>query len=120
MKELNFNGWRITDNTYGFYACNGTHTIFFKAEYKNGLYFNIVSYVDVQKKRTYTNQRYHYKLLPLVREMTVELLKNGWIWDYQNQTVGLNTYKKDIEPYYRKCKKLGLEVADWLENLFEE
>ena len=112
-------GWNVYNETYGFYCSNKGKTLVFQAEYRNGTYFKIDSYFD--GKRAYKAQRYFYKLIPLVQNITFELLKNGYLWDYKNDCPGLETYKKDIAPYYRKCKENGLSLyadAEFLDNLF--
>ena len=117
---LNIDGWNIYKETFGFYCSNNGKTLVFYAEYKNGTYFKINSYFD--GKRVYQATKYHYKLIPLVQKMTFELLKNGHLWDYKNGCPALETYKKDIEPYYRKCKEKGLSLYDdteFLDNLFK-
>ena len=122
MKELKFNNWIIHENMPSdFYACNGGESIHFQAEYKCGTYFKILSYYDMHTKRCYTAERYHYKIIPLVRSMTFELLKNGFLWDYKCNCPALETYKKDIKPYYDKCMKLGLSLGNdenFLNDLF--
>lgn len=124
MKELKYKEWTIHENAGSqFYACNGTHTISFTAEYKGGTYTRIRSYCDVVKNRCYQSPRYTNKVVPLVQEMAFELLKHGMLWDYNNQCGALETYKRDIESYYRKCKALGLSLYDdteFLDRLFAE
>lgn len=124
MKELKYNNWTIYSDTAPlYYACNGTHTISFLAEYRGGTYSKIRSYYDMMKNRCYQSPRYTNKVVPLAQDMTFELLKNGMLWDYNNQCGALETYKRDIEPYYRKCKALGLSLYDdteFLDNLFAE
>lgn len=113
-------GWNVYKETYGFYCCNNGKTLLFEAEYKNGTYFKIKGYYD--GKRSYFAERYFYKLIPLVQKMTFELLKKDQLWDYKNDCPALETYKKYIEPYYRKCKENGLSLyndADFLESLFD-
>lgn len=104
-----------------FRAISGKNGIYFTAEYKNGLYFNIKSVWN--EKRTYTAQRYTYKYIGVVREIAFELLKAGKLWDYVNGCPALETYKKDIKPYYDKCKANGLSMyadADFMTSLFLE
>lgn len=113
------NGWNVYNDPHGFYCANNGKTLWFIAEYRNGTYFKIKSYFD--GKRVYQAEKYHYKLIPLVQAITFELLKNNALWDYKNDCPALETYKKDIEPYYRKCKKEGLSLyndTDFLESLF--
>lgn len=114
-------GWNVYEETYGFYCANNGKTLVFEAEYRSGTCFRIKSYFD--GSRAYTAQRYFYKLIPLVQKMTFELLKNNKLWDYKNDHPGLDTYKKDIEPYYNKCKEKGLSLyndAEFLESLFND
>lgn len=119
MKELRINDWKIVENVgSGFYVCNGRNSIYFRAEYKGGLYFKILSYYSIQQKRCYTAERYFYKIIPIVRELAFELLKRGMLWDYNNQVPALETYKKDMFAYYSKCKEKGLSVEPWLESLY--
>lgn len=119
MKELKVNEWYITQNSGSdFYACNGGYSIHFQGEYRNGSYFKILSYYDMHLKRCYTVQRYFYKIIPLVREMTFELLKNNMLWDYNRQCPALETYKKDMLPYYTKCTEKGLDIDPWFESLY--
>lgn len=113
----NVNGWNVYNEPHGFYCANNGKTIWFTAEYRNGTYFKIKSYSD--GKRTYTSERYFYKIIPLVREMTFELLKNNMLWDYNRQCPALETYKKDMLPYYTKCKEKGLDISPWLESLYD-
>ena len=121
MRELNCKGWKITENGGGsYYANHKEYSLYFETEYKNGIYFNIKSFYDKHTNRTYTSPRYHYKLLPLVRELSFELLKNQWLWDYNNQTVAIETYKKDMKPYYIRCKKLGLTLSDFMKELYKD
>ena len=75
-------------------------------------------YYDMHLKRCYTAQRYFYKIIPLVREMTFELLKNNMLWDYNRQCQALKTYKKDMLPYYTKCTEKGLDIDQWFESLY--
>ena len=118
MKQLKFNDWIITENAGSdFYACNGLHSIHFTAEYKNGIYFNVSNYYDIHLNRCYTASRYLIKIIPLVGEMTFELLKNGWLWDYKNNVPALETYKKDIAPYYKKCMEKGISLYDDIDFL---
>lgn len=115
------NGWNVYQETYGFYCANAGKTLVFNAEYRNGTYFKIKSYFD--GKRAYKAERYFYKLIPLVQEMTFELLKNNKLWDYKNDCPALVTYKKDIAPYYYKCKEKGLSLyndTEFLESLFND
>lgn len=120
MLKLTINNWIIGENGHGlFIARNNDQVIIFQAEYKNGTYFKITSYCD--NNRCYTAERYFYKLIPLVQQFTFELLKNGSLWDYKNNVPALETYKKDIEPYYRKCIENNLPLYDdkqFLDQLF--
>lgn len=120
MKSINpvitVNDWNVYNESYGFYACNNGKTIVFTAEYRNGTYFKIKSYFN--GKRAYTAQRYHYKLIPLVQEMTFALLQAGYLWDIKNDCPALETYKKDMLPYYNKCKETGMSIAPWIESLY--
>ena len=113
---ITMEGWNVYKDPHGFYCSNNGKTLWFTAEYRKGTYFSIESYSD--GKRCYTAQRYFYKLIPLVREMTFELLKHGALWDYNNNCPALETYKKDIRPYYQNCKEKGIETSDFLESLF--
>ena len=116
---ITVNGWNVYSEPHGFYCANNGKTIWFTAEYRKGTYFNVKSYSD--GKRCYTAERYFYKLIPLVREMAFELLKAGKRWDYKNNRPALESYKKDIAPYYNKCKENGLSFygdAEFLEILF--
>ena len=110
------NGWNVYNDSHGFYCTNNGKTLYFNAEYRNGTYFKINSYFD--GKRCYTAQRYLIKMIPLVQEMTFELLKRGYLWDYKNDVPALETYKKDMFPYYQKCKNKGLETSLFLETLY--
>lgn len=114
-----FDGWNIYNETYGFYCAKEGKTILFHAEYRKGLYWKIDGYYD--GKRSYQATRYLTKLQGLVRDMAFELLKNGCLWDEINDCPALDSYKKDIEPYYRKCKEKGLSLyndAEFLDSLF--
>lgn len=116
---ITVDGWNVYNEPHGFYCNNNGKTLWFTAEYKNGLYFQIKSYSD--GKRCYTAQRYMYKVIPLVREMAFNLLKAGALWDYKNGCPALESYKKDVAPYYHKCKENGLSLygdAEFLESLF--
>lgn len=110
------NEWNVYHEPHGFYCANNGKTIWFTAEYRNGTYFKIKSYSD--GKRHYISERYFYKLIPLVQEMTFNLLKNGYLWDYKNDCSALDSYKKDMFPYYQKCKEKGLEISLFLESLY--
>ena len=110
------NGWNVYNEPHDFYCANNGKAIWFTAEYRNGTYFNIKSYSD--GKRCYTSKRYFYKIIPIVREMTFKLLQNGYLWDYKNDCPGLDTYKKDMRPYYEKCKQNGMKTSDFLESLY--
>ena len=110
-------GWNVYQETHGFYCAKQGKTLWFDAEYRNGTYFKIKSYFD--GKRVYQAQKYHYKLIPLVQEMTFKLLVNGYLWDYKNDCPGLETYKKDMYPYYLKCKEKGMNPGLFLTSLFE-
>lgn len=110
------NGWNVYNETHGFYCTRNGHTIWFTAEYKNGTYFKIKSFFD--GKRCYTSQRYFYKLIPLIQEITFQLLQHGFLWDYKNNVPALDTYKKDMFPYYQRCKERGMETGEFLESLY--
>ena len=120
MKKIDpiliYNGWNVYDNPHGFYCVNNGKTLYFNAEYKGGTYFKINSYSD--GKRTYTAQRYLIKMIPTVQEMTFQLLQHGYLWDYKNNCPGLDSYKKDMQPYYQKCKEKGMDTGEFLESLF--
>lgn len=113
---ITVDGWNVYAEPHGFYCANAGKTLWFEAEYRGGMYFNIKSYYD--GKRAYTAQRYHYKFIPLVREITFKLLQMGKLWDYKNQCPALETYKKDMRPYYERCKEKGLETSSFLNSLF--
>lgn len=121
MKKIDpilvFDGWNIYKELHGFYCANNGKTIWFDAEYTYGTRFKIHSFSD--GKRCYTSPRYFSKIIPLVREMTFELLKNDCLWDNAHDCNGLISYKKDMLPYYMKCKEKGLAIAAWFENLYK-
>ena len=110
------NSWTVYNEPHGFYCVNNGKTIWFTAEYSNGTYFKIKSYSD--GKRIYKAERYFYKLISMVREITFELLKSGYLWDYKNDCPGLDSYKKDMRPYYETCKYKGMETNNFLESLY--
>lgn len=93
--------------------------IYFTAEYKNGTYCKVLSAWKTDG-RVYQAQRYLYKYIHIAQEYAFELLKSGELWDYNNQVPALESYKKDIKPYYEKCKKLELSIEPFLCELFEE
>ena len=69
---MTINNYNVQESVPGsFRAISGKNGIYFTAEYKNGLYFNIKSVWD--EKRTYTAQRYTYKHIPVVREIAFSL-----------------------------------------------
>ena len=112
-------GWNVYREPWGFYCANNGKTLGFTAEYRNGLYSKLLSYYD--GKRAYHAQRYLIKMIPLVSKIAFELLKNNELWDEKNDCPALDTYKKDIEPYYRKCIDKGLPLyndTEFLNNLF--
>lgn len=120
---MTLNGWNITENIHSnFTASNGIYKIIFNAEYRNGLYFNVLSYTDIKKNRSYKAYRYLIKPLNVVSDLSWELLKAGKLWDYKNQRPALETYKKDIKPYYDSCIKNGLPLYGdraFLKELFK-
>ena len=120
MKKIDpilvFDGWSIYKEPNGFYCANDGKTIWFDSEYTYGTRFKIHSFSD--GKRCYTSPRYFYKIIPLVREITFELLKNGHLWDNAHDCNGLISYKKDMLPYYMRCKEKGLAIDGWFENLY--
>ena len=79
--------------------------------------FKIKSYFD--GKRAYQAQKYHYKLIPLVQEITFELLKKDALWDYKNDCPALKTYKRDMYPYYAQSKEKNIDPGLFLTGLFE-
>ena len=113
---LTIDGWNVYNEPHGFYCSNNGKTLWFTAEYRNGTYFQIKSYFD--GKRAYQAAKYHYKLIPLVQEITFKLLTKGVLWDYKNNCPALETYKKDMYPYYQKCKEKGLETSLFLDSLY--
>lgn len=122
-KPFIYNEWSIREvNNPLFVANNGEVTILFEAEYKNGLYYKIRSVTTIKNDRTYTALRYFHKYYHSIMNISFELLKNNYLWDYQNNKEALITYKKDIEPYYKECKELGLSFyrdEAFLEDLFK-
>lgn len=67
-----------------FTATTNDYSIYFKAEGRNGgLYFNIISVT--YNNKTYKAQRYHYKYIIVVREISIKLRKNNYLWDYVQQ-----------------------------------
>ena len=120
MKTINFNTYEITDLKNGnFTATDGKICILFTAEYRKGCYSQIKSIY--KGTRLYKSQRYFYPYIALVSDMTFELLKAGLLYDFQNKVQALETYKKDIEPYYKECKEKGLSLyndTEFLESLF--
>lgn len=116
---LKYNKWKITEPTTGdFYAANGDYNIHFQAEYKTGLYSKVLGYYDIKKDRYYSAQRFLYKFINIAQEMAFTLLQHGWLWDYKNNCPALKTYKKDMEPYYKKCLEKGLSVSPWMKQLY--
>lgn len=122
-KPFNHKEWIINEvNNPKFTASNGEVIILFECEYKNGLYYKINSVTTIKNNRSYTALRYFHKYYRYIMGISFELLKNNYLWDYQKQQTALKSYKKDIEPYYKKCKELGLTFyADeaFLEELFK-
>lgn len=116
---LKYNEWKISESTPDvFYATDGRYTIHFEAKYHNGLYSKVIRYYDTLMKREYSAQRYLYKFINLVQELAFTLLQHGRLWDYKNNCPALKTYKKDMEPYYKKCLEKGLSVSKWMESLY--
>ena len=116
---LKYNQWKISEPTPGvFYATDGNYNIHFQTEYRTGLYSKPLGYYDIKNKRYYIAQRYLYKFTNLVQEMAFTLLQHGKLWDYKNNCPALKTYKKDMEPYYKKCLEKGLSVSQWMESLY--
>lgn len=122
MKIINYENYKIDCiNGCDFTAFGKDYNIRFLAEYKKGCYSKVISIYDNDKKRCYKSQRYFYKFLPLISDITFELLKNGMLWNYEDNEPALKTYKKDIEPYYKECKEKGLSLyndEEFLNNLF--
>ena len=109
------NGSRFTAN-------NGEVTITFEAEYKNGLYYKIICVHNHDSNRTYSALRYFNKYYRHIVPISFVLFKKNYLWDYQNNQSALKTYKKDITPYYNRCKELGLSFYDdepFIEELFK-
>ena len=121
-KPFIYNVWSIRQiNGSRFTANNGEVTITFECEYKNGLYYKIICLYNHDSNRTYTALRYLHKYYTDICTISFELLKHNYLWDYQKTQTALKSYKKDIEPYYRRCKELGLSFYSdeaFLEGLF--
>lgn len=122
-KPFKYKEWDIEEvNSPLFRAVNDELIILFEAEYKKGLYYKIRSVTTIKNDRTYTAWRYFHKYYHSIMNISFELLKNNYLWDYQNNQEALITYKKDIEPYYKECKELGLSFYGdeaFLEELFK-
>ena len=120
---LIYQGWTITEvDSCLFKAYNDDVGILFEAEYDNGLCYKIKSIHTKKNDRVYTAWRYHLKYYSAVCDISFELLKNNYLWDYQNNQTALKSYKKDITPYYNECKRLGLSFYDdvaFIEDLFK-
>ena len=93
IKKLSLNGGIITLNNKKYkiyqYQSNTFKIVIdkniyicFDAEGKNGgLYFNIKSLI--KNNRVYTAQRYYYKYMPFIREISFILCLNNYLWDYE-------------------------------------
>lgn len=122
-KPFKYKEWDIEEvNNPKFRAINDEVIILFEAEYKNGLYYKIISVTTLKNNRTYTALRYFHKYYYYVMKIAFELLKNNYLWDYKNHQLAVDSYKKDLEPYYKSCKEVGLSFYDdeaFIEDLFK-
>lgn len=67
-----------------FTATTNDYSLYFNAEGRDGgLYFNIISVT--YNNKTYISQRYHYKYIPIVRDISIKLKENNYLWDYIQQ-----------------------------------
>ena len=124
MKKANILFYQVEEITAPlFRAINDDYIITFESEYKSGVYSKIKSVYNKKNNRAYTAQRYFYKFIGEIQTISNSMLRRGWLWDYKNNVPALQTYKKDIAPYYYKCKAAGLPVYKdqrFLEVLFKE
>lgn len=93
IKKINLNGAIITLNNKKYkiyqYQSNGFKIVIdkniyicFEAEGQNGgLYLNIKSIIN--NNRVYTAQRYLYKYIPFIRDISIILCLNNYLWDYE-------------------------------------
>lgn len=87
VKNEKINGFSVTCESGFYIAKNDNVVIVFDIKGGNGLYFNINWIFDKKNIRTYKSPRYHYKYLPIIRDISYELAKMGCVWDYKNNRV---------------------------------
>lgn len=80
---LNNKKYKIYQSIYGFkIVIDKNAYICFEADGKNGgLCFKIKTLV--KNNRAYTAQRYLYKYIPFIREISFILCINNYLWDYE-------------------------------------
>ena len=94
-----------------FFVENDNVKVIFEAEGRNGAtYSKVKSYWNKVTDRCYTAQRFTIKYECLASEAAYILAKNDYLWDYEAQCPLIKTRQKALQPYYDRCKELGLEV----------
>lgn len=120
-KAVEINGVEVTQNGDIFIAhLPNKINVFFKVEYRNGIYVKCTGYWDIVKNRSYQAERYLYKYTTLCQSLGFELLKQNFIWDYDRQQIALKSYKAQMKDYYNKCLEKGLSVDKWLVDLMND
>lgn len=95
FNPLLYLGWNIAEIGGGKFKAwrgNGYKSITFEVDYTTGLYFKIISLYD--NGRHYRAQRFLYKYLILVRELSYKLLLNNSVWSYAHNVPALALHKK--------------------------
>lgn len=116
IKKLDLNGGIITLNNkkYKIYQYQSSdfkiiidkNILCFEAKGKNGgLYFNIKSLI--KNGKVYTAQRYFYKYISFIREISFILCLNNYLWDYEENKPLIESrekrgYNKNLSGYTKK------------------
>ncbi len=87
IKLLNFN---VTSNGHYFIAKNDEIELHFIAEYRLGLYSNVLKVI--RNGRVYQARRYHYKYVSIAQGLAYQLLINNVLWDYNNNRPAIDNY----------------------------
>lgn len=87
VKNEKILGFSVTCESGFYIAKNDDVVIVFDIKGGNGLYFNIDYIFNKKNIKTYRSPRYHYKYIPIIRDISYELAKMGCVWNYEKNCV---------------------------------
>lgn len=89
IKLLDFN---VISNGHYFIAKNDKIELHFIAEYRTGVYSNVLKVI--KNGRVYQARRYHYKYVSIAQGLAYQLLINNVLWNYKNNEPAIDDYLK--------------------------